>query len=41
MEPGDFVKDSVPLSFDQHSSLIVLDMMRSISLIPGLGLRRR
>ena len=41
MEPVDFVKDSIPMSFDQHSSTIVLDMMRSISYMPGLGLRRR
>ena len=41
MEPGDFVKDSIPMSFDQHSSPVVLDMMRSMSYIPGLGLRRR
>ena len=25
LEPGDFVRDSVPMSFDQHSSTIVLD----------------
>ena len=31
VEPRDFVRDSVPMSFDQHSSLIVLDMMRSMS----------
>ena len=40
MEPRDFVKDSVPMSFDQHSSIVVLDMMRSMSYMPGLGLRR-
>ena len=28
LELGDFVKDSVPMSFDQHSSPIVLDMIR-------------
>ena len=38
VDPGDFVKDSVPLSFDQHSSLVVLDMMRSMSYMSGLGL---
>ena len=41
MEPGDFVRDSVPMSFDQHSSTVVLDMMRSMSFMPGLGLGRR
>ena len=41
MEPGDFVRDSVPMPFDQHSSTVVLDMMRSMSYMPGLGLGRR
>ena len=27
MEPGNFVRDSVPMSFDQHSSTVILDMM--------------
>ena len=39
MEPGNFVKDSIPMSFYQHSSIVVLDMMRSMSYMPGL--RRR
>ena len=38
VEPRDFVRDSIPMSYDQHSSLIVLDMMRSMSYMPGLGL---
>ena len=38
MEPGDFVSDSVPMSFDQHSNPVVLDMMKSMSYMPGLGL---
>ena len=38
VEPGDFVRDSVPMSFDQHSSTVVLNMMRSMSYMPGLGL---
>ena len=37
MEPGDFVRDSIPMSFDQHSNTVILDMMRSMSYIPGLG----
>ena len=41
MEPGDFFRDSIPMSFDQHSSLVILDMMRSMSYIPGMGLGRR
>ena len=38
MESRDFVKDSVPMSFDQRSSPVVLDIMRSMSYMPGLGL---
>ena len=41
VEPGDFVRDLVPMSFDQHSSTVVLDMMKSMSYMPGLGLGRR
>ena len=41
VEPGDFIRDSVPMSFDQHSSTVILDMMRSISYMPGLGLGHR
>ena len=41
MELGDFFRDSVPMSFDQHSSMVVLDMMRSMSYMSGLGLGRR
>ena len=40
-EPGDFVRDSVPMSFDQHNSTVVFDMMRRMSYMPGLGLGRR
>ena len=29
------------MSFDQHSSTVVLDMMRGMSYIPGMGLGRR
>ena len=38
VELGDFVRDSVPMSFDQHSNTVILDMMRRISYMPGLGL---
>ena len=38
VEPGDFVRDSIPMSFDQHSNPIILDIMRSMSYMPGLGL---
>ena len=30
VEPGDFIRDSVPMSFDLHSNMVVLDMMGSI-----------
>ena len=33
--------DMVPMSFDQHSSTLVLIMMRGMSYMPGLGLGRR
>ena len=29
------------MSFDQHSSMVVLDMMRSMSYLPGIGLGQR
>ena len=38
VEPWDFVQDSIPMSFDQHSSTDSLDMMRSMSYMAGLGL---
>ena len=41
MEPRDFFKDSVPMAFDNHSSPVVLDMMRSMSYMHGLGLGHR
>ena len=28
------------LPFDKHGNTVVLDMMRSVSFLPGLGLRR-
>ena len=34
-------RDLVPMSFDQHSSTLVLSMMRGVSYMPGLGLGRR
>ena len=41
VEPWDFFRDSVSMSFDQHSSTVVLDMMRSMLYMSGLGLGRR
>ena len=34
-------RDMVPMSFGQHSSTLVLSMMRGMSYMPGLGLGRR
>ena len=34
----DFYRDFVAMSFDQHGSIVVLDMMRSMSYLPGMGL---
>ena len=34
-------RDMVPMSFDQHSSTLVLNMMRGMSYMPCLGLGRR
>ena len=33
-------RDMVPMSFDQHSSTLVLSMLRGMSYMPGLGLGR-
>ncbi|RVW68741.1 Retrovirus-related Pol polyprotein from transposon 412 [Vitis vinifera] len=34
-------RDMVPMSFDQHSSTLVLSMMRGMSYLPGIGERAR
>ena len=34
-------RDMVPMSFDQHSSTLVLSMMRGMSYLLGMGLGRR
>ncbi|RVW62716.1 hypothetical protein CK203_060348 [Vitis vinifera] len=34
-------RDMVPMSFDQHSSTLVLSMMRGMSYLPGMGLGHR
>ncbi|RVX00439.1 hypothetical protein CK203_024665 [Vitis vinifera] len=34
----DFCQDFVAMSFNQHSSMVVLDIMRSMSYLPGMGL---
>ncbi|XP_034704151.1 uncharacterized protein LOC117928364 [Vitis riparia] len=38
LEMEDFCRDFVVMSFDQHSSTVVLDIMRSMSYLPGMGL---
>ena len=37
----DFCRDFVAMSFDQHNSIIVLDMMRGMSFLPSMGLGLR
>ena len=41
LEIEDFCKDFVAMSFDQHSSTVVLDMMRSMFFLPSIGLGLR
>ena len=40
MEIKDFCRYFVAMSFDLHSSTVVLDMMRSMSYLPGMGFGR-
>ena len=41
LEMEDFCRDFLAMSFDQHGSTVVLDMMRSVSYLLGMGLGRR
>nr|CAN66547.1 hypothetical protein VITISV_036484 [Vitis vinifera] len=41
LEIEDFCRDFVAMSFDQHSNTVVLDMMRGMTFLPGMGLGRR
>ncbi|RVW71176.1 Transposon Ty3-G Gag-Pol polyprotein [Vitis vinifera] len=41
LELEDFCRDFVTKSFDQYGSTVVLDMMRDMSYLPGMGLGRR
>ncbi|KAL6319121.1 hypothetical protein AAG906_011200 [Vitis piasezkii] len=41
LEMKDFCPNFMAMSFNQHDSMVVLDMMRSMSYIPGIGLGRR
>ena len=34
----DFCRDFVAMSFDYHSSIVDLDMMRGMTFLPGMGL---
>ena len=34
-------RDMVPMSFDQHNSTLILNMMKGMSYMSGLGLGRR
>ena len=38
LEIEDFYRDFVVMSFNQHDSTVVLDMMRSMSYLPNMGL---
>ena len=38
VEVEQFCRDHAALSFDEHGSTVVLDMMRSMSFLPSLGL---
>ncbi|RVW33558.1 hypothetical protein CK203_095913 [Vitis vinifera] len=37
LEIEDFCRDFVAMSFDQHSSIVVLDMMRGLTFLPSMG----
>ncbi|KAJ9684938.1 hypothetical protein PVL29_017094 [Vitis rotundifolia] len=41
LEMEDFCRGLVAMSFDQHGSIVVVDIMRSMSYLPGMGLGRR
>ena len=41
MEIEDFCRDLITTSFDSHNSTTVLDIMRCMSFLPGLGLGQR
>ena len=38
LEMEDFHRDFVAMLFDQYGSTMVLDIMRSMSYLPGMGL---
>ena len=41
MEMEDFCRDFMAMSFDQHCSTVVLDMIKDMSYLPGMGLGQR
>ena len=41
LEMEDFCRDFVAMSFNQHNSTVVLNIMRNMSYLPGMGLGRR
>ena len=41
VEIEQFCRDHVVFAFDEHGSTVVLDMMRSMSFLPSLGLGHR
>ena len=40
VEVEQFCKDHLTLPFDEHGRIVILDMMRSNSFLPNLGLGR-
>ena len=40
LEIGDFCRDFVAMSFYQHSTTTILDMMRGMPFLPNMGLGR-
>ena len=40
VEMEDFCRDFMAMSFNQHCNTVVLDMMRSMFYLPGMGLGR-
>ena len=41
LEIEDFCRDFLVMSFDQHNNTVVLDIMRGMSFLSGMGLGRR
>ena len=40
LEIEDFYKDFIAMPFDQHNNIVVLGMMKAMSFLPGMRLRR-